>query len=92
MMDLDLKWWFLLGGGALLLFILLNRSLKKPFLLIGYGMMYSVVGALVLFLVNMVGQYINLSIPINMITAFITGALGLPGVAYLVIVKLVLLA
>ena len=91
-MDLDIKWWFLIGAVVLVLFIMMNHSIKKPFILAWYGILYSVVGGLVLFLVNFVGQYVHLSIPINMVTAFITGILGLPGVIYLAVVKLVLLA
>lgn len=94
MMGLELKWWFLIGSVALISFILLNgsASIKKPFVLAWYGILYSVVGGLVLFLFNLVGQSVHLNIPINMVTAFITGALGLPGVLYLVVVKLVLIA
>lgn len=92
MMDLDIQWWFLVGISGILVFIMLNHSIKKPLILAWYGILYSVVGGLVLFLVNLVGQYIHLSIPINMVTAFIAGTLGLPGIVYLAVVKLVLLA
>jgi inhibitor of the pro-sigma K processing machinery len=88
-MDLDVRGWFIIGISGILLFSLLTRSIKKPFVLAWYSVIYSVVGGIVLFVINFVGQYIHLTIPINLVTAFITGALGLPGVLYLVVVKLV---
>lgn len=45
----------------------------------------SLVGAAILFVLNLFG----LNIPINMITSVIVGFLGIPGVVLLVILKLV---
>lgn len=89
MIDLmDIKWWILFAVIGLLLFILINRSVKKPFKWIGMGFLYSAVGAVILLVINWAGQWISFQLPINPITAFITGFLGLPGILYLVLVKI----
>ncbi len=88
---LDYKWWIGIVILGILFFMGMNRSVKKPLYWIGKGMLYTVVGALLLFLVNMLGQYVHLQIPINLITAFVTGVLGLPGLIYLIAVKIIFL-
>ena len=45
---------------------------------------------LILFLFNLVGGFINLSIPINALNALITGVLGIPGVILLLILQWIL--
>jgi len=88
-MDLmEMKWWILFAVVGLLLFMLINRSVKKPLAWIGLGFLYSAVGAVVLLVLNLAGQWIQFQLPINPITAFITGFLGIPGVLYLVLVKI----
>lgn len=84
---LDIKWWILFAIVGFLLFVLINRSLKKPLKWIGMGFLYSAVGAVILLVLNWMGQWVSLQLPINPVTAFITGFLGLPGILYLVIVK-----
>jgi inhibitor of the pro-sigma K processing machinery len=86
---LEAKWWLLAGVLGILLFMFITRSVKEPFKWMGYGVLYTAVGGLVLFLLNLAGRYIQLEIPINPITAFITGVLGLPGVVYLSVVKFI---
>lgn len=86
---LDYKWWIGIGVLGILFFMGMSRSVKKPLLWIGKGMLYTAVGALILFVVNMLGQYVHVQIPINFITAFITGVLGFPGLVYLLTVKII---
>ncbi|SFI72964.1 pro-sigmaK processing inhibitor BofA family protein [Thermoflavimicrobium dichotomicum] len=85
---LEIKWWLLILALGIVFFMLINRSVKQPLKWFGYGVLYSVVGAIILFFVNLLGEYIQLHIPINPITALITGILGLPGLAYLIAVKM----
>ena len=50
----------------------------------------SCLGALMIFIINLVGTLFNFHIGLNYITAIFTGILGVPGVILLVILKLVL--
>lgn len=50
----------------------------------------ALLGALLLIIVNFIGQYFNFYIGINGITALIAGFLGIPGVIFLIIFKLFL--
>jgi inhibitor of the pro-sigma K processing machinery len=83
--------WLIAGGAGILLFMALNRSVMKPLRWIWLGMVYTAAGGLVLFLLNLVGQLFHFHIPINPVTAMITGVMGVPGVLYLIAVKLWLL-
>ena len=86
---LEYHWWIGIGVLGVVFFMVVNRSVKKPLVWMGKGMLSTAVGALVLFVLNMLGQYVQFHIPINLITAFITGFLGVPGIAYLVAVKII---
>ncbi|GGL58259.1 pro-sigmaK processing inhibitor BofA family protein [Sporolactobacillus putidus] len=46
-----------------------------------------VVGAFLLFLLNVIGESFSLHIPINFATAAVGGLLGIPGIAALVLIK-----
>lgn len=50
----------------------------------------AVLGAVLLIVVNFIGQYFNFYIGINAATALIAGFCGIPGVIFLVIFKLFL--
>jgi inhibitor of the pro-sigma K processing machinery len=82
-----MKWWFIIGLVGIVFFMIMNRSIKQPLKWMGYSILYTIVGAIVLFIINLLGQYIQLHIPINPITALITGGLGLPGILCLIAVK-----
>ncbi|WP_234125044.1 pro-sigmaK processing inhibitor BofA family protein [Clostridium hydrogenum] len=63
---------------------LLSWPLKMLLKLVANG----VLGAILLFVINIFGKYIGLKIGINVITALIAGVFGIPGVVFLVIFKL----
>lgn len=63
---------------------LLSWPLKMLLKLVANG----VLGAILLFVINIFGKYIGLKIGINVITALIAGVFGIPGVIFLVIFKL----
>lgn len=44
-------------------------------------------GALLLFLLNVIGESFSMHIPINLATSAVSGLLGLPGIAALIIIK-----
>lgn len=50
----------------------------------------SCMGALIIYLINLIGTLFNFHIGLNYITAIFTGILGVPGAILLVILKLVL--
>lgn len=83
-----MKWWGLALIGAVMVFMLINRSVTKPLVWIWRGFLYCAIGGLVLFIINLIGQTAHFHIPINPVTALITGLLGIPGVFYLVLAKL----
>lgn len=89
---IDVKWWILIALAGIILFMLITRSLREPLKWMSFGLLYTAVGGLALFLLNLVGKSIDLEIPINPITAFIAGSLGIPGVIYLILVKFMILS
>lgn len=89
---IEMKWWILIALLGIFFFMLMTRSVRKPLKWMSFGILYTAVGGLVLFLLNAVGQYIQFQIPVNPITAFIAGTLGIPGIIYLILVKFVMLS
>ncbi|WP_170005877.1 pro-sigmaK processing inhibitor BofA family protein [Bacillus fonticola] len=60
----------------------------RPLRFIGLGVMKICIGALFLFLVNTVGGQFDLHVPINLVTATVSGILGIPGVAALIAIDM----
>lgn len=83
-------WWLLAGFVSLLLLMVVSRSVVKPLRWVWYGILYTAVGGLVLFVLNLAGDFIHFRLPINPVTALITGFLGLPGLICLIVIKLFL--
>lgn len=75
-------------GIVLILIRIFIKPIKSLFLLT----LNSVLGGVGLYLFNLVGTYIGMSIGINIVTASITGALGIPGLLMLVMLKLIIKA
>ena len=69
--------------GIVILFLVI-KLLKWPIKLLING----IVGVILLYVANFIGEYFNFYITINPITALIAGFLGIPGVIFLVIFKL----
>lgn len=63
----------------------------KPIRFIGSMFVKIAIGALLLFALNVIGAQINFHIPINLITASVSGLLGIPGIAALAIIQLFVL-
>jgi inhibitor of the pro-sigma K processing machinery len=76
--------------GLIILLLLVGAPLK-PLRFAGKTMIKIIVGALLLFGLNIVGTQINLHIPINLVTASITGILGIPGLAALAVIQMYIL-
>lgn len=77
--------------GGLILILLFVGAPISPLRWIGQIFIKIVVGALLLFFVNAFGTSLNLHIPINLITSSVSGILGIPGLAALIIIKTVII-
>ena len=66
--------------GLVLLFILI-KFLKWPIQLLING----VIGVILLYITNLIGSNFGFTVPINWITALVSGFLGIPGVILLII-------
>jgi len=69
--------------GLALLFLII-KLLKWPIKILING----IIGIILLYVANYIGEYLNFYITINTITALIAGFLGIPGVIFLVIFQL----
>ncbi|MBM7716725.1 pro-sigmaK processing inhibitor BofA family protein [Siminovitchia sp. FSL H7-0308] len=73
---------------GLIIFLLISGRPGRLIRFIGQSAMKLVIGALFLFFLNAFGNQFGLYVPINWITAAISGFLGLPGVAALSLIQL----
>lgn len=73
---------------AIIALIIIVKLFAWPITILIKLVLNGVAGAVLLFLVNLVGSLVNFSIGINAITALIAGFFGVPGVIVLVILKL----
>ncbi len=70
--------------GVWAVFKLFGKSMKLIFkLLLNTGL-----GYVLLFIINFVGSWVNISIAVNWVTALVTGVLGLPGVILMLVLQL----
>lgn len=59
---------------------------------IGWLIKRFILGTFALYFFNVIAQHFNVIVPLNMLTAFITGTLGLPGfILVFVLTRLVLI-
>ena len=88
MLGLELSVFFFFLG-ALLLILLLGKIFLWPLKLIGKLLISSLVGGVLILVVNLIaGMFGLLLIPLNIITAVVVGVLGIPGVIFLLILFL----
>ena len=80
-MDIEMIIYALVGLALLFLII---KLLKWPIKILVNG----IVGIIILYVANYIGEYFDFYITINPITALIEGFLGIPGVIFLVIFQL----
>ena len=76
---------FLTFGGALILILLLGRVLLIPIKMLGKLILNSILGAVIVMVINFVGMSFGFVIPLNIINAVIVGVLGIPGAIMLLI-------
>lgn len=73
--------------GLIVLFLILGAP-TKSFRLLGQGIVKLLIGAILLFFLNVFGNQFGLHIPINLSTTAVSGLLGIPGLISLVVIQL----
>ena len=86
-MNADYKMLLAYLVGIIVLF-LLGRAFITPVKILLKALYGTLTGALILIVINFIASYFDYHIALNVFTALITGFLGIPGVALLVILKL----
>ncbi|KXG44813.1 pro-sigmaK processing inhibitor BofA family protein [Tepidibacillus infernus] len=87
MVGLGLGWWFLILIVGLTIVVFFGQTLLRLLKWGWFALIRVAIGALLIFLFNLIGQLIAFQIPLNPITAVISGVLGIPGVLALAIIK-----
>lgn len=73
--------------GGLILLLLFIGAPVKPIRFVGQGVVKLLIGALFLFFLNAIGNQYGIHVPINAVTAAVSGFLGIPGLFALVAVQ-----
>lgn len=76
---------FLTFGGTLILLFLLGKTLLIPLKIVLKMMVNSLLGGVLLVILNAVGCGVGLMIPLNLVNAVTVGVLGVPGVIMLLL-------
>lgn len=77
------------SAGIMLVFMV-SWIFVKPLKFLGKMILNSVLGAVFLIIFNYFGQYFDLYIAVNEVTALILGILGIPGFVAILLVKFLL--
>ena len=77
------------SAGIMLIFML-SWILVVPLKIVGKFIINALLGGLLIILFNFFGQYTNVFIGINEITALTVGILGIPGFIAILIIKLII--
>jgi len=75
---------------GIIIVLFFGKALKVPLKLALKLLFNSILGGMVIIVINFLGQYINFHISLNLFSALIVGTLGIPGVILLVILKYLL--
>ena len=76
---------FLTFGGTLILLFLLGKTLLIPLKIVLKMIVNSMLGGILLVVLNAVGSTVGLMIPLNLVNAVTVGILGVPGVIMLLL-------
>ncbi|MCO7177198.1 pro-sigmaK processing inhibitor BofA family protein [Sporolactobacillus kofuensis] len=77
----------ILGVLALFIVVISIGTSFHPVKWIGKLVIRLVVGAVLLFFLNVIGESFSMHIPINLATTTVSGLLGIPGIAALIVIK-----
>jgi inhibitor of the pro-sigma K processing machinery len=87
-----MEWLIALVVAGFLLLVTASKSVARPIRWVGIAALQLVIGAVLLFFANLVGEMAGFHIPINPVTALLTGFLRLPGVLALIVIKLYIIS
>jgi inhibitor of the pro-sigma K processing machinery len=73
--------------GGLILLLLFSGAPFKPIRFIGQSVIKLLIGALLLFFLNVGGSRYGLHVPINVATSAVSGFLGIPGLVALAAIQ-----
>ncbi len=73
---------------GLLVIVAASKSVARPLRWAGVAVLNLVIGALLLFFANLVGEMAGFHVPINPVTALVAGFLRIPGLLALIAIKL----
>ena len=76
------------SSGVLILLLLSKGAPIKPLRFIGTTFVKLLIGALLLFFLNTLGNQFDVHVPINLITSAVSGLLGIPGIFALVAIEM----
>lgn len=74
--------------GCIIFLFLIGKFFIIPFKIIMKIIGNSILGGILIFIVNLIGGMFNFHIGLNVVTAIVTGILGIPGVILLILLKL----
>jgi inhibitor of the pro-sigma K processing machinery len=69
--------------------LLLGKLVSKPGTLIKKLLFNSAIGIVIIWIINSLGSFVAFTIPLNFFTVLVTGILGLPGVAMLGLLQVI---
>ncbi|NLN65483.1 MAG: SigmaK-factor processing regulatory BofA [Clostridiaceae bacterium] len=75
---------------GILLILAFGKALKVPVKIAVKLLINGLLGGAVILLINLLGQYLNFQISLNVLSALIVGTLGLPGIILLIVLKYLL--
>ena len=73
-----------------LVLIIFFKIIKKPIRLIFKILLNTIFGFIILFFFNLIGAIFGITVSISLINALVIGVFGLPGLAILIILKIIL--
>ncbi len=85
---MELVYTILMVVGCVFALYVLLKIVMAPIKWIFKLLLNAVSGFLLLFLANLIGGFFNFSVPVNLISCLISGVFGIPGVIFLVMLKL----
>ncbi|MBZ9609822.1 pro-sigmaK processing inhibitor BofA family protein [Clostridium estertheticum] len=84
---MDIALYFLIGIVGMLIVV---KLFSWPLKILVKLILNCVFGVLLLLLANFLGKYVGITIPINAVTSLIAGFLGVPGVIFLIIFRMLM--
>ena len=85
---MELVYTILMVVGCVFALYVLLKIVMAPIKWIFKLLLNAIIGFLLLFLANLIGGFFNFSVPVNLISCLISGVFGIPGVIFLVMLKL----